>query len=267
MKHDFRRFYNWFKKFLKKHIGENIDDVFALFCKVQPEFVDGQNIREEFWDLFRQKGTWDPGVWYGYGRFYLDGKTLCFEPINKLRQKKHKDILLSTDKEPIYKVNSKVLGKLLELPGIHEFLYNYIGKQAFYDLCNAVNDIISASLYRKIDGIRWKLYDLVKGRSDYFYLIRDSLVYIDHKTSSIEYGTPEYRREMWNRKDKTKKSVREFKKDRERFNSELLGKIEAERKREEQLENDTKIKKHGFSKSESFRGEEYHGQKRKKKKK
>lgn len=81
----------------------------------------------------------------------------------------------------------------------------------------------------------------------------------------IEPGTKEFRR-YYAESDKQRKM--EYKRNRRlkrQAEETLLQEIEASRKARVYYENSQKIVKHGFSETESFRGEEYHGQKRKRK--
>lgn len=95
----------------------------------------------------------------------------------------------------------------------------------------------------------------------------ESLFYKDYSKSTYKYlypGTVEYTRYMAEKQKANKKAHREYKYALDDFNSNLLRNIEAKRKAEDEKINQQKIDKHGFDNETSFRGEEYHGQKRKK---
>lgn len=279
MKHDFRRFYKWFIKFLHKHVGENVDTVFALFCKIQPdEYIGGEfNPREEFQNVFRpsSRSYIDPGVFYSYGKFYLDEKKIIhFLPWDKIHIKNHPDIVLSENPEPIYHISLEIFKKFLKYPELKEILRQSLGNIDFLDLCDNESGIIESRVYKKLQKAEKIVHDFLytnRNNDSRFYKLywydNTKLTYTTYEKKVLKYGDPEYRRKMWEKQDQKKKTWREHLKQKEEYNSQLLGRIEADRKRKEMEENDTKIKKHGFSKTESFRGEEYHGQKRKKKKK
>lgn len=279
MKHDFRRFYRWFIKFLHKHVGENVDDVFAIFCKIQPDgYIKGEfNPREEFQNVFKSDAREyvDPGMFYGYGKFYLDEKKFIrFIPWDKLHTKNHPDLVLSESPEPIYHIDLVIFEKLVKYQEIKEIFIKSLGNVDFLDLCDNKSGIIEPRIYRKLqkaeDKIKYFIY-INRNKDNKFhklyYCSNNKFTYTTHEKKILKYGDPEYRRKMWEKQDREKKTWREHLKQKEEYNSKLLGRVESERKRKETEENDIKIKKHGFSKTESFRGEEYHGQKRKKKKK
>ena len=100
----------------------------------------------------------------------------------------------------------------------------------------------------------------------YYNGFRD-LFDVDYSDSVYRYiypGSPEYARIEAEKQDANRKAYREYKQQKEEYLSGLLHNIEADRKAREDALNDQKIAKHGFNENESFRGDEYHGQKRKK---
>lgn len=89
----------------------------------------------------------------------------------------------------------------------------------------------------------------------------------DYSESVCRYvypGTPEYARIIAEQNDADRKARREHNQRKDEYLSSLLHNIEADRKTREDALNSQKIAKHGFDENESFRGEDYHGQKRKK---
>lgn len=91
----------------------------------------------------------------------------------------------------------------------------------------------------------------------------------DYSESIYRYiypGTAEYSRITAEQNDATNKARREYKQQNEEFISGLLHNIETDRKAKEDEINRQKIIKHGFDENESFRGPEYHGKKRKRRK-
>ena len=92
---------------------------------------------------------------------------------------------------------------------------------------------------------------------------------VDYSESVYRYiypGSPEYARIEAEKQDANRKAIRKYNQQKEEYLSSLLHNIEADRKAREDALNDQKIAKHGFDKDESFRGADYHGQKRKKRK-
>ncbi len=100
----------------------------------------------------------------------------------------------------------------------------------------------------------------------YYNGFRD-LFDVDYSDSVYQYiypESPEYARIEAEKQDANRKANREYKQQKEEYLSGLLHNIESDRKAREDALNDQKIAKHGFDKDESFRGADYHGQKRKK---
>lgn len=81
----------------------------------------------------------------------------------------------------------------------------------------------------------------------------------------LQPGTKEYKKYYAEQNQYNRRAYKEARKQRKLMEESLLHDIEENRKLKEQEENSQKITKHGFSETESFRGEEYHGQKRKRK--
>lgn len=91
----------------------------------------------------------------------------------------------------------------------------------------------------------------------------------DYSESVYRYiypGTPEYSQITAEQNDASKKARREYKHQKEEIAANLLHNIESDRKAREADLNRQKIIKHGFDENESFRGEEYHGKKHKRRK-
>jgi len=97
----------------------------------------------------------------------------------------------------------------------------------------------------------------------------NDLFVADYSESVYRYiypGTPEYSQIVAERNDASNKARREYKKQMDDYRAGLLHNIEANRKAKEDEINRQKIIKHGFDENESFRGEEYHGKKHKRRK-
>lgn len=137
------------------------------------------------------------------------------------------------------------LKKSAEFSGLNGALYNY---------CDRNN--------QEIPYKGWKV-----GYQYCHYTTFESLFRKDYSKSTYKYiypGSSEYSRYMAEQQKATKKAHREYKYALDDFNSNLIRNIEAKRKAKDEMINQQKIDKHGFDDKTSFRGEEYHGQKRKK---
>lgn len=103
------------------------------------------------------------------------------------------------------------------------------------------------------------IYDTRKYAESCFSIYSDNVVYIFDAKSS------EYKNYKKMCSDSRRKVEREKKKEREEYNDDLLFRIEYKRKQREEERNNIDRDRLGFD-DESFKGEPYHGQKRKKKK-
>ena len=102
------------------------------------------------------------------------------------------------------------------------------------------------------------IYDTRKYAESCFSIYSDNVVYIFDEKSS------EYKNYKKMCSDSRRKIEREKKKEREEYNDDLLFRIEYKRKQREEEKNNIDRDRLGFD-DESFKGEPYHGQKRKKK--
>ena len=101
------------------------------------------------------------------------------------------------------------------------------------------------------------IYDTRKYAESLFTIYSDNVVYIfDEKSSDYI----RYKKEV---SDSRRKVNREKKKEREEYNDELLFRIEHKRKQREEEKNNIDRDRLGFD-EDSFKGDPYHGQKRKK---
>lgn len=146
--------------------------------------------------------------------------------------------------------------------------YSYISDK-FNHIVNG--GILSWSKYRKfIESIkeddiirdRWGhnewIYDTRKYVESCFVMNEENIVHIFDANSS------EYSRYKKERQDKDRKERREYKKAKEEYNDDLLFCLEYNRKKKEEERNIIERDRLGFD-EDSFKGEFYHGQKRKKK--
>ena len=134
--------------------------------------------------------------------------------------------------------------------------------------------ILSYSKYRefiesiKEDGVRknrwgYRLYEPISDTRKYiescFVMNEENIVHVFDANSS------EYRRYKKEKQDKKHKEQRDYKRQKDEYNESLLYSIEYNRKRKEEEKNNIDRDRLGFDEN-SFKGEGYHGQQRKKKK-
>ena len=116
----------------------------------------------------------------------------------------------------------------------------------------------------KYDGVikrRWScdyIYDTRKYAESLFTIYDDNVLYIFDNVNSSDYIR--YKKEISDRK---RKERREYKKAKDEYNDDLLFCLEYNRKKKEEERNIIERDRLGFD-EDSFKGEFYHGQKRKK---
>ena len=123
-------------------------------------------------------------------------------------------------------------------------------------------DFIYSIRYDDVVKVRYGydyIYDTRKYAESCFSIYSDNVYYIFDNVNSSDYIR--YKKEI---SDSRRKIEREKKKEREEYNDDLLFRIEYKRKQREEEKNNIDRDRLGFD-DESFKGEPYHGQKRKKK--
>ena len=148
---------------------------------------------------------------------------------------------------------------------IYQDRFDKLVENSTYSGINIAIDMFARKYNNRLQENNPRAY---KYRHDWcYYCYFKDLFDKDYSESIYRYiypGTPEYDRIMAERRDARRKAIREYKRENEEYLSNLLGSIDADRKAREVQENSIRIAKHGFDENESFRGDEYHGQKRKK---
>lgn len=264
-------FYDSLYKFLDGHIGKNFDESFSKFCQRFPKVMECYNTRAEFLSRFKNPNT-EKVRSYDY---YVDddGNIQAGEPYHKPR----KQVKVYYDDEP-----SKVVVKpnvhLLEKSGaIKSYIYKSLGKEV-YNIIMEGNEIPKAEFDKYLRNAQYCFKDDISllaskhlnlfprwghsGSISIFDQLFEEYAY--RRFDVLKEGTPEYDKYMAEEKDKKNKLAREFRKEREEKLSNLLWSIEDKRKAAEIAKNIIDRDRLGFD-DESFKGEFYHGQKRKKK--
>ena len=178
--------------------------------------------------------------------------------------------IVDSDKEITYRIREDITDS--EIEKMRDMLIkngSYVGDK-FNHIVNG--GILSASKYRefiesiKSDGKirnRWgyneDVYDTRKYVESCFAIYEDNVVYIFDANSS------EYKQYKKERQDKKHKERRDYKRQKDAYNESLLYCLEYDRKRREEEKNIIDRDRLGFDEN-SFKGEGYHGQQRKKKK-
>ena len=219
-------------------------------------------------------------VWIGEGcKYILDSQNRI--QLNKEyneRRKLYRDYKLSDkltivdpDIENTYRIREDITDSEIEkMRGMLIKNGSYVGDK-FNHIVNG--GILPASKYREfIDSIkedgkiksRW-----VYGGYDYIYYTRKYIesCFVMNEENIVhvfDANSSEYRQYKKERQDKEHKERREYKKQKDEYNESLLFCIEYNRKRKEEEKNNIDRDRLGFDEN-SFIGEGYHGQQRKKK--
>lgn len=265
-------FYDSLYKFLDGHIGKNFDESFSKFCQRFPKVMECYNTRAEFLNRFKNPNT-EKVRSYDY---YVDdnGNIQAGEPYHRPR----KQVKVYYDDEPTKTVVKPNLLLLSKSSAIKQYIYHSLGKIAYDEIMSGreidlkqfegfINCTCSYDFKHKIGELAMKHLHLVPRFTRY----GDETVYNQifpqyeyRKFNILKEGTPEYAKYKAEEKDRKNKEERERKKLKEEKLSTLLWSIEDKRRAAEIAKDIIDRDRLGFD-EESFKGEFYHGQKRKKK--
>lgn len=260
--------------FIKDHVGCGFNKTFKEWCKRHKKIENGINTREYF-----KKQLWDRE--HMYYEFYLDENNIIRQRQYK-RPRKPSLTIVENDYEIVYEINKKAL-KTPEIKRYFEehldghtfeMLYNnqFLTFKQYRNLLNKPNTVSLNELSRKINSLSAMYF-----RRGVFYETPHILNYIDKQlqplfkekilygVKQIYRGEKEYKKHFAEQEDQDKKTARERKKRIIEDKENLLHRIEERRKWEKEKNDIIDRDRLGFDEN-SFKGEAYHGQKRKKRK-
>jgi hypothetical protein len=261
--------------FIKDHVGCGFNKTFKEWCKRHKKIENGINTREYF-----KKQLWDKTHNYYYG-FYLDENNIIRQRQYK-RPRKPSLTIVESESEIVYEVNKKAL----QLFEIKRYLKEHLDNHTFDMLYN--NRFITYKQYRSLFNkpntvslnelsIKVNYFSSLYWVQGIFYEKSHILNYIDKQlqplfkekilygVKQIYRGEKEYKRHFAEQEDQNKKIERERKKRIIENKENLLHRIEEKRKWEKEKNDIIDRDRLGFDEN-SFKGEAYHGQKRKKRK-
>lgn len=261
--------------FIKDHVGCGFNKTFKEWCKRHKKIENGINTREYF-----KKQLWDKTHNYYYG-FYLDENNIIRQRQYK-RPRKPSLTIVESESEIVYEVNKKAL----QLFEIKRYLKEHLDNHTFDMLYN--NRFITYKQYRSLFNkpntvslnelsIKVNYFSSLYLWQGIFYETQHILNYIDKQlrplfkekilygVKQIYRGEKEYKRHFAEQEDQNKKIERERKKRIIENKENLLHRIEEKRKWEKEKNDIIDRDRLGFDEN-SFKGEAYHGQKRKKRK-
>lgn len=253
--------------FLDGHVGQEFDFVFSKFCLKFPKTVGRINTRAEFLSKFSSR--------YGAWEYFIDenGKIQAAKRYIKPRN----EVKVYYDDEPSKKVVKPNVHLIEQSSAIKSYIYKTLGKEV-YNVIMEGKEIPKVEFDKYLRNAPYcfknELSLLASKHLKLFprWSRSGSITIFDQIFKEYEYrrfdvlkeGTPEYDKYMAEEKDRKNKLAREFRKEKEEKLSNLLWSIEDKRKAAEIAKNIIDRDRLGFD-DESFKGEFYHGQKRKKK--
>lgn len=252
-----RESYHYISRVLDNSIGKDFDKVFSDICN---KFRKKKNysFRREF--LSRIDPYYMAPRWR-CNRYYLDENRII-RSYNTPEKKRKKVRVKVVDRPAKYfTANARVFREYL---GVKALVLQYLGHALSYKL---FHEKLPMKYYPLVIFYIEKALDyLSPGKSIYYYrkIPSEFLLVIDESEYVTYYkGERKFYKYLAETKDASNKVVREKKKKKEIYLSSLLNSIEAKRKNKENLENGVTRDRLGFA-EDSFTGEFYHGQKRKK---
>lgn len=263
-RHNYKIIYRYIDKCFSKSIGKNFDKV----KKHIYEKMKYHNIARHDDDIIENSINWYIGSKKTKNSNYINSKYIV-DSQNRIQfnkeylercKKRRRDMIISKltiinpDIEPTYRLRDGITDS--EIDKLKNVLINNgsYDKEFFNHISNG--GIISRKKYLKF--IYSLGYDISKYVESCFSIYSDNVLYIFDENSS------EYIRYKKERSDSRRKVERERKKENEEYNDDLLFRIEYKRKQAEEEKNNIDRDRLGFD-EESFKGDFYHGQKRKKK--
>jgi hypothetical protein len=254
---------------LRKSIGKNFDKVKKhIYEKMSHNIIarHEDNIVDHI--ICRYIGENEKFILDSQNRIQLNNEYL--EKCKKWRDDRisGKLTIIDTSIEPTYRLREditdseidKLKDMLIKNGSYNKDFFNHISNGGIISR-KKYQDFIYSIRYDDTISVRYGydyIYDTRKYAESCFSIYYDNVVYIFDENSS------EYIRYKKECSDSKRKNERERKKEREEYNEDLLFRIEYKKKQREEEKNNIDRDRLGFD-EESFKGEPYHGQKRKKK--
>lgn len=265
-RHNYKIVYRYIDKCFSKSIGKNFDKV----KKHIYEKMQYHNIARNDDNIIERIINWYIGGKKAKNSNYINSKYIIDshnriqfnnEYLERCKNRRRnmmrsKLTITNPDIEPTYRLRDDITDS--EINNLKNVLINNgsYNKEFFNHISNG--GIISHKKYLKfICSLRYDSNDR-KYVESCFSIYSDNVLYIFDEKSS------EYIRYKKERSDSRRKVERERKKESEEYNDDLLFRIEYKRKQAEEEKNNIDRDRLGFD-EESFKGDFYHGQKRKKK--
>lgn len=251
-RHHNEKFWSYCKKIdglLEKSIGKPYAEIYSKVCNEYPEMYDlGYSLRDHFKKQFRPPRY----TRYDWEQYYIDEAGLIqYTKVKSYKKRKPTIKIDDNNKKPYYEVHKEEFQNYTEL--MNQIYYS-VGANKYYRLLDS--DTIPEKLYNEI------LYSLPYD-GNYREQFKQVVRYVVWRYVWTK-GERGYKKIWSETEDAKKKRERENELLREQQKDCLIQYIEWKRKTKEQEDDIVARDRHGFN-EESFKGEFYHGQKRKKK--
>lgn len=263
---DTHYFYNYLYRFLEKSIGRPYGEVYGEFCAKWPVIYCGTiNTRAA---IESSCFSYEHQSWI-YNEFEVDKNGILRRNPRYFHNHKEKYQIVGYIGEPTYQYEFNK--RLFRYHDIVDYLYDVLG---YYNTLTLKleqyipKDILSLLEWRTHSRSHdWKFIEEHRRYSDCDRWIYRKVT-INKEPIKIERGTKEFKKYFAEKKKQLDRQFRVSKEERKRMYDSLLHDIEEKRKNREQEQAQDIIDRDrlGFDEN-SFRGEFYHGQKRKKNRK
>ena len=263
---------NYIDRYLSVSIGKNFDKVkkhiYEKMNRYNKDRYDNNLIESLIPNYIGEdrycKYTLDSQNRVQLNKLYIDNQKKYRED-----RLKSKTTIIDCNKEKTYRIREDITDSEIEILKDKLIKNGSYSKEVFNHIVHG--GILSSNKYKEFiesinrDGLvkdRWgynvEVYDTKEYAKSCFSLYEDNIVYVFDEKSS------EFRRYKKERLDSIRKKERESDKLKKEYNDSLLYSIEYNRKKKEEEKDIIDRDRLGFDEC-SFKGEEYHGQKRKNK--
>jgi hypothetical protein len=245
-----RKVYSYINRFWEKHIGENYNKCHKkLISNLKEKF--GYD-KESFYAIHTELNPISNKPRYRWDEFVVNENGNIYW--NKRSWKRSR---------LTYKFDNRVIhGYMFDKSDFTQEEIDIIIKRVGKDKLNRIfNEMITPEEYKKLKELLdnwWFEHSRVE-------IERKARPVVEGEIVEIKRGTSKHKQYRHESIKAYKKEERKRKREKLEKEERLLHNIEEDRKRKERDENSLKILKHGFDEEISFRGEEYHGKKKKRK--
>lgn len=258
-----RRFWASLDRFLLSCVGLPFNKVYSEFCSKWPAWIGRWT--DTRWAIRNECNLNDPGR--TYNDFIIDDSGILQKNSKswRWRKKDKKTISLDTSEVPV--VLWEFNKSLFKYEDITNYLYGILGRKRVKEIKES--EYITQGMVRYIENCcetRYSWHTFLRNHPHWEDCGRWVYRKVEKKdVLVVEKGTASYSKITAERRDARRKVRRENLKQKKQVESVLLHDLEQKAKEKERAQNEVDRDRLGFD-NQSFIGEPYHGQKRKKNK-